>query len=433
MVKYIAVFFNIALTSMYLFPFMFNGLEGFNTKIMVALVGLVICGYEVLKRRNCHIGRSLFLPTIYASVVSLCGFASVTINETPDYVYATYVISMLVWISGAYAVCFFIKQAHGQVDIRLLCNYLTVVCVSQCVLALWIDYNPSVKQFVDSVVEQGQDFLNRSTVQRLYGIGANLDVAGSRFSAVLVLLAVVIAKGVREGTRNIPMALYIVSFILISIVGNMIARTTLVGLVLAFGYWIYDSGIWKLQLNKGYDVFFSWMALALPIAVLTFGFMYNTDSMMRKYIRFGFEGFFSLYERGTWDVASNDRLASMYVFPEGIKTWLIGDGYFSSPQNIDPYFTGKIRGGYYMGTDVGYLRFLFYFGMTGLIAFIAFFIKACSLCINRFVEYKQLFLMLLALNFMIWFKVSTDIFLVFALFLMLPDDSNSDEMSLQLS
>lgn len=433
MIRTIAVFSNIILTSMYLFPFMFKGLEGFNTKMMVALAGLIICGYEVSRKRNGHVSKNLFFLTAYASAVSLCGFVSVTTNGTPDYAYVTYVISIWVWTGGAYAVCYFLKQVHGRVDVRLLCNYLAVVCVAQCVMALWIDYSSSVKQFVDSFAEQGQDFLNRSTVQRLYGIGASLDVAGSRFSAVLVLLAVVIAKEFREGARHVPVVLYMLAFMFISIVGNMIARTTSVGLGMAFVYWIYDSEVWKLRLNDGYKVFFSWMVLAIAVTVLMLVFLYNTDPSMKKFIRFGFEGFFSLYEKGTWYIASNDKLVSMYVFPESIKTWIIGDGYFSNPYDIDPFYMGIKRGGYYMGTDVGYLRFIFYFGLLGLIAFIVFFMRVYSLCASRFAEYRQLFLMLLALNFLIWFKVSTDIFLILVLFIMLPEDSNHDERSLQLS
>ena len=110
-------------------------------------------------------------------------------------------------------------------------------------------------------------------------------------------------------------------------------------------------------------------------------------------------------------------LQNMYVFPEAIKTWLIGDGYFSPPQDTDPYFTGKIRLGYYMGTDVGYLRFIFYFGLIGLAAISAVMCKAAFICARKFRAERALFIMLLAINFIVWFKVSTDIFLVFAPFL----------------
>lgn len=80
-----------------------------------------------------------------------------------------------------------------------------------------------------------------------------------------------------------------------------------------------------------------------------------------------------------------------------------------------------------MGTDVGYLRFIFYFGLLGLSAFIAFLCKSAKLCIDRFPKEKALFVMLLIVNFVVWFKVSTDIFLVFALFLMFPNGQSVEE------
>jgi hypothetical protein len=57
----------------------------------------------------------------------------------------------------------------------------------------------------------------------------------------------------------------------------------------------------------------------------------------------------------------------------------------------------------------------------------AFFAKATQVCIRHFKEYRLFFLMLLAVNFIVWFKVSTDIFLVFALFLCLNEKEKSSE------
>lgn len=50
---------------------------------------------------------------------------------------------------------------------------------------------------------------------------------------------------------------------------------------------------------------------------------------------------------------------------------------------------------------------------------------------NRFASYRSLFFVILLLNFIVWFKVSTDIFLVFALFLCL--DKDDGQMAVQKS
>ena len=108
----------------------------------------------------------------------------------------------------------------------------------------------------------------------------------------------------------------------------------------------------------------------------------------------------------------------MYVFPDNLKTWLIGDGYFGTPDD-DPNYLGASMSGYYMGTDVGYLRFIFYFGIFGLLAFSLFIIYCGKVCYKYYTECRLLVLAFIALHFAIWFKVATDCFFVFALLLSL--------------
>lgn len=114
----------------------------------------------------------------------------------------------------------------------------------------------------------------------------------------------------------------------------------------------------------------------------------------------------------------------MYVFPDNFKTWIIGDGYFDNPYYGDPFYTGIKWGGFYYGTDVGYLRFIYYFGLVGLSLFCLFFIKVGHVLVKKFSDNKFLFLILISLNFIIWFKVSTDIFVFYALFLMIDKKEN---------
>jgi hypothetical protein len=52
--------------------------------------------------------------------------------------------------------------------------------------------------------------------------------------------------------------------------------------------------------------------------------------------------------------------------------------------------------------------------------------KATDICIKRFKDYKAMFLLLLAVNMIVWLKVSTDIFLVFAIYLCIPKEDNEE-------
>ena len=83
-----------------------------------------------------------------------------------------------------------------------------------------------------------------------------------------------------------------------------------------------------------------------------------------------------------------------------------------------------------MNTDAGYSRFIFYFGLIGLGAFMYFFIQVCQICIKRSYEYRIMFLLILILNFVIWVKVTTDIFMIFAPFLCISAEENEDGLKI---
>lgn len=144
-------------------------------------------------------------------------------------------------------------------------------------------------------------------------------------------------------------------------------------------------------------------------------------------MRFAFEGFFNLFEKGKWETSSTNMLKNMYVFPETMKTWLIGDGYFDNPYSYDPYYQGPNFHGFYMATDVGYLRFIFYFGLFGLLSFFYYMYKVAKTCMNRFAAQKKLIILLLLLNYAVWFKVSSDLFSLFALFLCINEADRENE------
>lgn len=408
--------------SMFYFPFEFTFLPGMNTKKILAALGLVCYLIYLIHKKELKFPRNIILTSVFALVVSVVGLIAVVYNGTPDYVYSSYIISMLVWLSAAFFVCKVIKLVHGRLDIMLLCNYLIAVCVAQCIIAQIIDTVPSFKALVDTYISQGQIFLTR--VKRLYGIGANLDVAGSRFAVSLIVLTCVLISH-RSFTYS-KLALYIVAYVLIAVLGSMVARTTYVGVVISLIYLVCIYNPFPLTISSKGIKIISLLVILIIISILILGYLYDVNPQIRRLLRFAFEGFFNLAETGEWSIASNEFLKTMYVFPDNIKTWIIGDGYFNNPVNVDPYYVGEITGGYYKGTDVGYLRFIFYFGLIGLCAFMLFFIKVAQYCVRGFPKYKWMFILLLTANFVIWLKVSTDIFLVFALFLCASNMQNKE-------
>lgn len=411
------------LFSMYYFPFQFYALPGINTKMGLAAIGLGVLAFSIAKKENNIANSDVFKLMIYAGTVSLFGLISITYNSTPDTAYATYIISFLVWLSAAFAVTYLMRQVHGYLSVDLICQYVIAICVLQCIVALGNDLYKPLKMFLDYYIDQGQDFLD--SVHRMYGIGAALDTAGIRFSCALLMISYLIINQNNTSKRH-NLILLIMSYLVIAVIGNMIARTTSIGLIVSFLYLLYKTSLYKFKLSSESKRFWCWMSLLVICFIPIIIYTHNNNTIIHDNLRFAFEGIFNYFEKGEWSTASTNKLKTMYVFPETLKTWLIGDGYFSNPAFIDPYFTGKVIDGFYMGTDVGYIRFIFYFGISGLLAFSLFMNKSAKICANNLYQQKSLIYILLIINYIVWLKVATDIFFIFALFLTIGKEENEE-------
>lgn len=404
-------------TSFFFFPFEFTFLPGINTKMLLAAMGLVLFVARAAASRSASLDRDFFVLIVFASIVSLSGIISVVYNATTDLSYASYVVSFFVWMGGAYFVVSSIRFLHGKVTPLMVINYLAAICVVQCVIALLISRNPLVKDFVDSFL--GGDGFMGKLENRMYGIGCALDVAGLKFSCVLVAISFVVMNGLCQ--PKLQTTIYWIAYLVIAVVGNMIGRTTSVGVVVSLIYILVHCIFYGYRefLKSHVLPLLLLMVALLPLLI----YLYNNSPKTREDLRFGFEGFFSLAETGRWETNSNNRLSDMFVLPDNPKTWIIGDGYFDNPYS-DPNFNGDNPTEFYKGTDVGYLRFIFYFGVIGLISFIVFFLVVFWECATRHRKYAILFLMILTINYIVWVKVSSDIFLIFSLFLCIPSESD---------
>ena len=418
---------GVILTSFYFFPFTFTFLPGVNTKMAMAGVGLVLLGLQLGRARNSIFSKDMVTISLYALMVSFTSFIAVTLNETRDYTYVSYIISMWVWLSAAFVAVKYMRTVHGYISVELVCNYLIVVCVFQCISALIIDAFPVVKNFALAYISDlGPTQMElMKEAGRLFGFGAALDPAGSRFAAVLTII-VFMATRLAATNRNKYLVGYILAFIFIAIVGNMIARTTTVGVIIALAFLLYSIGLHRMVISKSTGRIMLWFVGVLVVAVPLLTILYHTNEQFHDNIRFAFEGFFSLAEKGRWEVNSNEILKNMIVFPDNLKTWIIGDGYMLDPTGVDPYYTGPDWGGYYQATDIGYLRFIFYSGLIGLAAMALFIWKAGRISMLKFKDQQMLFWLLLAVNYAVWFKVSTDIFLALALFLVIDKQENEE-------
>lgn len=419
----LAIPFVLVIISFYFFPTLFTFLPMANTKMVVAACGLVTFLMRLGTGQSGKLNKDFFLLSLCALAVSFASFLTMTINNTPDDSYLSYIVSMWVWLGGAYFVVSLIRQVHGRVSVELVCLYLIGVGVMQCVLAVMMEQIPVMKNAIDSVL--ADDGFMGTGRGRMHGIGCALDVAGGRFAALLVIAAFLLPRMLRHEYKALLVALLLFSICLMSIVGNMIGRTATIGMFMALAYLIYAVTFGSDASPEGKKYLAKWLVVCILVVVGASVCLYHMSEFWREEFRFGFEGFFSLVEKGRWETTSTNMLQEGFIYPDNLRCWIIGDGHMAGT-DIDPYYQGKVYHGFYKGVDAGYSRFLFYFGLVGLVAFSVFILKAGEICIRRFKPYWLMFLMILALNFIIWVKVSSDIFLCFAPFLALSAEDEDE-------
>ena len=320
------------LCSLYLFPLTFTFLPVGNTKIYMAVLGLLLFMLNRITSRAPQTARSMVYVSLAALAVSLAGVFSVFLNGTYDYTYAQYLILMWVWAGAAYFVMQCMKKVHGRITAGLVCLYVIGVCVAQCGFALLNEFVPAFKSVVDACVDQQTEVLNE--VDRMYGIGASLDTGGSRFACALIMLAYVMVRYAKRGGHAAVTLFHVLLFVFLMVVGSMVARTTLAGAVIALAYLLFT-------LKDGFQsyhgrIFLSFAGIVLVAA--PFGiYLYATSPEMSKLFMFAFEAFFNLAGGGEFETHSTTELMDMWThIPEHLKTWIIGDGYFLNPYAYDP-------------------------------------------------------------------------------------------------
>ena len=401
MKRFIILFSLGAIVSFYFFPFAFTFLpHSLNTKMILGAIGGTMIAYRCFRTQRFVCPNDVFGAAVIAVLFSAWCFIVVTYYGTKDDSYYKYFLSFLTWMTGAYTVCASLRAVHGKVTFKLLTYYLAGVCVAQCILAMMIDRIPAFKSLVDSVVFQGQEFFTE--IGRLYGIGAALDPSGIRFGIVLLMIAFLIFKDAEIRLNKRKIFSLLLAFFIIAVIGNMIARTTSVGMIMGMAYMIYSMHIFRVTIKIGVLNIGTTLLVVAAAVIFIVVYLYRYDAQVYNLLRFAFEGFFNWVERGEWTTNSTTKLnTEMWIWPTDLKTWIMGTGWF---------------GFYHFSTDIGYCRFILHCGLVGFSMFASFFIYNGYVFAKKNYDYRLFFFALILLGFIIWLKVSTDIFLIYALF-----------------
>ncbi|WP_143340963.1 hypothetical protein [Dethiosulfovibrio salsuginis] len=202
------------------------------------------------------------------------------------------------------------------------------------------------KLFALEVVSEGT--MSNIELMRLIGLGGVKYFGAGIYFGVVAL----IAMGFFMAKRR-PLLAWTVS-LFFALTGSLFARTTLVSLPLLFVLFILSSKSKTMAIMR-----ISGILLTVALLILALHNIYKDEPLYR----WGLEPIYNLLEHGQLKTSSSDVLKTMYTFPDRTHTYIFGDGKY-----VNRDVMGR-ESGYYMHTDVGYMRLLYYGGVPMVIAY----------------------------------------------------------------
>lgn len=401
------------MVSFYVFPISFTFLpHAINSKILVGVFGIIAFVFDGIRKKGITFSEPTIIGALLASTFSVWCLFSITNTSNYNTIYADYIVSYATWLAGAYGVYAALGLVYEKVDLEIITRYLALVGVFQCITAVLIDNFGAFQSFVDSWMDLDQDFLHRG--HRMYGIGAALDPGGIRFAVILVMIAHQFSTNPNVRTNSLYQTTDLVAFAIITIIGSVISRTTTIGAGLGIAY----ITIALFRMRKGGFVTirmvrrFFWFIIVMIGIIIAAIYFYRNSETFKEYLRFGFEAFFNWVETGEFRTDSTDTLMGrMWIWPQDLHTWIFGQGTFGIYEN---------------NTDIGYCNFTLYCGLVGMVIFSIFFLYCHFSMVKKYREFGIVACLLSALTFIVWVKVTTDIFFIDALLFCAIGDKESE-------
>ena len=211
-----------------------------GSRVVLAVAGFFILIFHLAKqagiRKDILIKKDIL---IYAGIFALLIFFSLTaifLNGTKDLEFVTYPVSLSLILLAAYFIHFIVKKTNRIVTYETIMNLIVTAVLIQVLLALFSFLSPAVSNFllsIQSINELEASKIQETMTLRLVGFGSTFFGAGLINGFALMTIAVLVKK---PGISYYRIFLLSLAFLIIFVLGMMMARTTIIGFVLAIVY-----------------------------------------------------------------------------------------------------------------------------------------------------------------------------------------------------
>lgn len=332
-----------------------------DTGRILHLIGIM---YVVLYKAG-KIDKKNFRIFLYTIPLVVMGIAATAIyNDAYDFSLLLKVIAIFLYSFSAIMVVDLIADASKSFSVYTVFEWIVYAAVVQAILSLILFVNPDLMDLYVSLVKQSEmigDIMQTQSAFRLIAVAKSQYANMAVMYGFALLFAIALVFSGKSHFYRHKLFFYL-SLLIIFIAGILSARTFFLILLWVSCYFIYL--LWRKKGRK--VIFYVGIISGCAIGLFFLSMSLLENSEYENTYKWAFEWYINLSESGTLETASTDKLQTMYIFPDNAKTWLFGDGQMHTEQ-----------GGFYMNTDVGYLRNIFYWGVAG--AFMIYFVQ-CLYC-----------------------------------------------------
>ena len=307
--------------------------------------------------------------TIYGLLIFTVGILSAFVfNHNGDLGIAERGILMILYSFWGLWISFLLLKSKREISSYALIEVLIKITIVQALVSFIFFLVPSIAELYRNLTNYDVFIEGRLEVFssfRLVGIG-DVRYATAAVQYGLMMWGVLALRRANYGIIGQNNIVTILVIVLFSLAGVMSGRVFFVMLMLTFPYifFLYGANI-KLTVKES-------LWFVIPLLVIGAGVFMYVFSENEDLVKWAFELFINFRDNGSFESDSTNQLAEMYIFPDTFKTWMVGDG-----RSLSKY------GGFYMGTDVGYFRSIYYWGIIGTVIYLVIQYKLCKLFVRN--------------------------------------------------
>lgn len=338
-----------------MYPFYFSGVSNILQQLII-FGSIFIYGFlninqliSIFASINTNKRNFIMVLIFYLFILSSSLFIPI-VNGTNDMSYFTNLFRSTLYMSLFTVLLSIVRAVHGNKQIRTkMINLFLIVTRNYVIVTLLFLMLPTLKNFWFRLINISAGNLELLMKPQYF---ARVGWTGYSGFSITVYCTIAVILGsyllFKYYSEYQKLNFNYLSSILMALIGNtfygrsgLLISLTVLGISILFFAFYYKKISIIITLISG---------ILMSFIILYILKDYNVTLL--AWYNWMMEPIFSILETGTIETSSTDTLWSMWFIPD-VKTFLFGDGYYTNP----------VTGSYYMGTDVGYIRPILFFGI----------------------------------------------------------------------